>query len=110
MKTPTHEAVALGAHQLWQDSGCADGRDIDNWLQAEHHLSTQINAAVVDPRPAAPDPLSVLASESPAAQTQVEVTAEQRQAARLPVTAHKAAPKAAPAETGKPLWRQPHSR
>jgi Protein of unknown function (DUF2934) len=35
---PTHEQIAARAYELWQQSGCAPGRDAENWAQAEREL------------------------------------------------------------------------
>jgi hypothetical protein len=57
MKTPTHAEVAHGAHQIWQDSGCVHGRDVEHWLEAEHLLSTSVVAVAAEPP--APEPAPV---------------------------------------------------
>ncbi len=108
MNTPTHEEVALGAHELWLNSGRTEGRDLDNWLEAEKGLSTA---------EAAPDTIGTaiirdahIPGDSPAEHAVAEIAAEQRQEARAPIRSRKSAPHAKPPETGKPLWNQPHSR
>jgi hypothetical protein len=35
---PTDEEVELLACQIYIERGCADGHDVDDWLQAEHDL------------------------------------------------------------------------
>ena len=35
---PTREEIALRAYQIYVERGGADGRDIDDWLQAEGEL------------------------------------------------------------------------
>ncbi|HVP59516.1 MAG TPA: DUF2934 domain-containing protein [Myxococcaceae bacterium] len=35
---PTREEVARRAYEIWQQSGCACGRDRENWAQAEREL------------------------------------------------------------------------
>jgi len=35
---PTDEEVELLACQIYIERGCADGHDVDDWLQAEHEL------------------------------------------------------------------------
>lgn len=107
MKTPTHDEVAHGAHQIWQDSGCTDGRDVENWLEAEHLLATELKPASVPT--AAPEAAPVF-NESFRERAAVDAAVEQRHVARAPITSRKSAPKAKPSETGKPLWQQPHSR
>ena len=101
MKTPTHEEVAQRAHQLWQDSGCPDGRDTEFWLDAERQLtagSAESTANSETSRPSSPMP-----------DAEAVKAERQKQAARAPILPGKSAPKFPPAETGKPLWSQPHS-
>lgn len=38
---PTHEAIAKRAYELYQDSGYANGRDVEFWLLAERELITE---------------------------------------------------------------------
>jgi len=33
-----HERIAIRAYQIYEDSGYASGRDLDNWLQAEQEI------------------------------------------------------------------------
>jgi Protein of unknown function (DUF2934) len=35
---PTREEVELLAYQIYVERRCADGHDVDDWLQAEHEL------------------------------------------------------------------------
>ena len=35
---PTDEEIELYAYQIYIERGCADGHDVDDWLQAEHEL------------------------------------------------------------------------
>jgi len=35
---PTREETELRAYQIYIERGCADGHDVDDWLQAEHEL------------------------------------------------------------------------
>ncbi|MGA7412262.1 MAG: DUF2934 domain-containing protein [Bryobacteraceae bacterium] len=37
---PTHEQIAALAYSYWQESGCRDGADKENWLRAEQELIT----------------------------------------------------------------------
>jgi hypothetical protein len=37
-KSPSHAEIAARAQQLYQQSGCLPGHDVDNWLQAEYEL------------------------------------------------------------------------
>lgn len=34
----SHDAIALRAFHLYCERGCQDGRDLDDWLQAEREL------------------------------------------------------------------------
>jgi hypothetical protein len=36
---PTPEEIELRSYQIYIERGCADGHDVDDWLQAEHELS-----------------------------------------------------------------------
>jgi hypothetical protein len=46
---PTHEQIARRAYEIWVHSGCAAGRDAENWAQAERELS----AGCAAPEPSA---------------------------------------------------------
>ena len=35
---PTREETELLAYEIYIQRGCADGHDVDDWLQAEHEL------------------------------------------------------------------------
>jgi len=37
-KRPSEEQIAARAYQLYVESDCEPGHDIDNWLQAEYEL------------------------------------------------------------------------
>lgn len=39
---PTHEQVEALAHAIWTDRGCPEGRDLDNWLEAERQLQGDV--------------------------------------------------------------------
>ena len=39
--TPTHEAIAKRAYELYQESGYPNGRDVEFWLMAERELITE---------------------------------------------------------------------
>lgn len=47
---PTHEQIANLAHQLYIESGCQEGRDTDNWLQAEQMLRQRPGRQGMPPR------------------------------------------------------------
>ena len=36
---PTHEEIAICAYYIWEKEGCADGHDVEHWLQAELQLA-----------------------------------------------------------------------
>jgi len=36
---PSREQIAARAYEIWQQTGCASGRDAENWTQAERELS-----------------------------------------------------------------------
>ena len=38
----THEQIAALAHAIWIDRGRPEGRDLDNWLEAERHLKGDV--------------------------------------------------------------------
>lgn len=108
MNTISHEAVAHCAHKLWQDSGCVEGRDLENWNEAERILATEdspapLEAALHQGASRAPD-------DSPADYPRDEFTEGQKHEARAAKVPSKSAPHAKPPESGKPLWNQPHSR
>lgn len=35
---PTHEVIAICAYLIWESEGRPEGRDVDDWLQAELQL------------------------------------------------------------------------
>jgi hypothetical protein len=37
-RAPTHEEIALLAHELFVRSGCEPGRELEFWLEAERQL------------------------------------------------------------------------
>jgi len=93
MRSPTHEEITRRAEELWQDYGRPSGRDEAIWLEAEQQISTHATL-----------------SESHSEHALAEQAATQRKEALAPQRASKSAPKPEPAETGKPLWNNPHSR
>jgi Protein of unknown function (DUF2934) len=48
---PTHEEIASLACQLYIQSGRQEGRDAENWLQAEQILRKQLAGQAASPRP-----------------------------------------------------------
>ncbi|CAM2930097.1 DUF2934 domain-containing protein [Rariglobus hedericola] len=95
MPTPTHEEITRRAETLWLDKGKPSGCDDEIWLQAERELSAKPDGTL---------------GESHSDHAQAELAASQRKEALAPKRPTKSAPKSQPAETGKPLWSQPHSR
>jgi hypothetical protein len=39
---PTHEQIEALAHAIWVDRGQPEGRDLDNWLEAERELKGDV--------------------------------------------------------------------
>jgi hypothetical protein len=39
---PTYEQIAARAHQIYLQNGCLDGESVQNWLQAERDLLTEM--------------------------------------------------------------------
>ena len=53
---PTHDQIALLAHELWLERGSPEGSDIDIWLEAERQLrGMPPTKPETDPIPADPD-------------------------------------------------------
>ena len=46
---PTHEDVQRRAYEIYLSQGRTDGRDLDNWLQAERELSQANGSATSAP-------------------------------------------------------------
>jgi hypothetical protein len=40
---PTEEEIRKYAYQLYVESGCVPGRDLENWQEAESRLRAKIN-------------------------------------------------------------------
>ena len=47
--SPTQEEIALRAHQIWVESGCPHGHDVDNWITAERQLTKESLERLRDP-------------------------------------------------------------
>jgi hypothetical protein len=41
---PSHDAITSRARKIWESSGQIDGRDLNNWLQAESELLDEASA------------------------------------------------------------------
>ena len=55
---PTREQIEALAHAIWIDRGCPEGRDLDNWLEAERQLRGELHVPeAADDIPAADDEL-----------------------------------------------------
>ena len=113
MKTPSHDAVAQRARQIWQKYGSPSGRDTEIWLEAERELTADS---------ARPGSTTERLKSETAAESMVEnhispaipeedaiKAALQKREARAPILPHNTAPKPKPPESGKPLWDKPHS-
>lgn len=98
MHTPTHEEIARCAEQIWQDRGHPAGCDTEIWLEAERQLTLQTAGT------------PVTLGEGQSDHAQAEKASEQRKAALAPISPSKSAPPKHVPETGKPLWKKPHSR
>jgi hypothetical protein len=129
MNTPTHETVAQRAQEIWQSYGRPEGRDTEIWLEAERQLAggsesaTHSNsdthqngrretesASIRQIRAETAAESMVENHISPAISEEKAIKAAvQKRDARAPIQPHKTAPKSKPAETGKPLWKKPHS-
>jgi hypothetical protein len=112
MNTPTHDAIARHAYEIWQNRGCPDGCDTEIWFEAERQLRGDGQAALTE-RVA-----GEMAAESmvefqitPAVPQQEAIQAAlQKQDARAPQVPHHTGPKGKPPVTGKPVWPKAHSR
>lgn len=135
MKThsPTHDEIAQRAQEIWRGYGSPSGRDTEIWLEAERQLTENSeNSAESDstqyesPRTTSESKGAVRLADQLTSETAAESIVEhhispaipdddavraalQKKEARAPKTPTKTAPKAQPAETGKPLWDRPHS-
>ena len=135
MNTPSHEAVAQRASELWQSHDRPTGRDNEFWLEAERQLSgaaadssaAAVAAEVAKIAGVSVRPAGLAEPVGPAAAADFPVATaaptnavpmpggagakvvQQKQMARAPKLPSKTAPKALPPESGKPLWDKPHS-
>ena len=41
---PTHEQIEALAHAIWIDRGRPEGRELDNWLEAERQLKGDVRS------------------------------------------------------------------
>lgn len=121
--SPTHAAIAQRAQEIWNLRGSPDGHDTAIWLEAERQLSIDLagpqSLGLAGPT-LSPGPMGRVLSSPKADHGLVRTTPDpdmiaakaalEKKSARAPrLPTHKNAPHAAPAESGKPLWNQPHS-
>ena len=132
MKTPTHQDVTQRAYHIWEEYGRPEGRETEIWLKAEQQLTAECCGSISDSEDQKSErtvgeskgasALATRVKEETAAESAVEYlisppisqdaaikAALQKKEARAPQHAVKSAPHSSPAETGKPLWSQPHS-
>jgi len=106
MQIPVHQAIAERAYQLWENNGCSQEQDVENWLNAESELTAESSDAS-EPSPAHEPVWTKKETQSDSALA--EKAAQQRHDSRAPITPQIKAPTFPPSETGKPLWSRPHS-
>ncbi len=99
MTSPSHEAIEQHAYHLWQQEGCQDGQALDHWLRAEQALASADPLPRNGPAKPGGHPPGLMAAEDSARR--------QRADARAPEMPRRGTTdRAAPAETGKPVWPQ----
>jgi len=54
--SPTENEIATVAYQLWLDSGCPIGSDLEHWLRAEAMLRNALTPTLEDPSRCPPPP------------------------------------------------------
>jgi hypothetical protein len=47
---PTNEDIAVLAYRLWQENGCPDGTQEEDWVRAEQQLTTTQESTLQAPR------------------------------------------------------------
>jgi hypothetical protein len=45
--SPSHADIAARAEQIYRESGCMAGRDLENWVQAENELKQRLESSGV---------------------------------------------------------------
>ena len=99
MSTPSHDAIEHHAYHLWQQEGHQDGQALDHWLRAEQALASTEAQTHDGAAKAGGHPPSLIAAEDSARR--------QLEAARAPEMPRRGTTgRAAPAESGKPIWPQ----
>lgn len=131
---PAHDEIAQRARSIWDMRGQPSGHDLSIWLEAERQLSLDLagphSGDLAEPV-LSPGPMGGVLSSPKAEHTSGQAgsssghsavttapdpdviaakVALNKKSARAPILpTHKNAPPMAPAESGKPLWNQPHS-
>jgi hypothetical protein len=85
--SPTHEAIAARARQLWEEAGRPAGRDEEFWLRAEQQLRSESRPLASPPQCLPTIPQSPAHSVPPVIRDVVQVsgrpsTAKRKRAAR----------------------------
>ena len=44
LDTPSHEEIAARAEEIYRQSGCIPGRDLENWVRAENELKQRLES------------------------------------------------------------------
>ena len=44
LDTPSHEEIAARAEEIYRQSGCVPGRDLENWVRAENELKQRLES------------------------------------------------------------------
>lgn len=44
LETPSHEEIAARAEEIYRQSGCVPGRDLENWTRAENELKQRLES------------------------------------------------------------------
>ncbi|MDB6166399.1 MAG: hypothetical protein JWQ83_1539 [Lacunisphaera sp.] len=130
-KKPSHDEIALRAHQLWKERGSQHGQHEDHWLDAErqltaaqaleadenhghtpdshvhHGTNTVAGLAEAGSAPGSATPATISPSPEP---DKVHAQADQqKQTARAPQVPHHTGPARKPPESGKPIYPKPRS-
>lgn len=99
MSTPSHAAIEQRAYHLWQQEGRPDGQALDHWLRAEHALAPTDPPIHDGSGKTGGHPPGMIAAEDSARR--------QREGARAPEMPRRGTTgRAAPTESGKPVWPQ----
>jgi hypothetical protein len=44
LDTPSHEEIAARAEEIYRQSGCVPGKDLENWVRAENELKQRLES------------------------------------------------------------------